>query len=119
MTAPVARSCAYCKLPMPVDVRADARTCSNRCRQAVSRSRRQAVEWAGRGRRTPADLYRLQLAKADDAPEPMRTRGASWWACRCGTLVAVADTACRFCGCRRPAGYLIDELDALLAAAEL
>jgi hypothetical protein len=40
----------------------------------------------------------------------MRTRGASWWACRCGTLVAVADVSCAFCGGRRPAGYLIDEL---------
>jgi hypothetical protein len=110
MTTTTARLCAYCKLELPLGVRSHARTCSSRCRQALSRSRRQAVEWAGRGHRTPAELYRLQLARADDAPEPMRTRGASWWACRCGTLVAVADVSCAFCGGRRPAGYLIAAL---------
>jgi hypothetical protein len=98
---------------MPAGTRSHARTCSGRCRTALSRSRTQATSWAARGHRTPDELYRLQLARAADAPEPMRTRGASWWACRCGLLVAVADTSCAFCGGRRPAGYLIDELEGL------
>jgi hypothetical protein len=102
------RVCAYCRLELPAGTRPQARTCGDRCRQALSRGRRQAVDWASRGHRTPDELYRLQLARRDDAPPPMRVAGSAFWACRCGQLLSTP--TCTFCGGTRPAKLLL-ELD--------
>lgn len=100
--------CRYCRREL---TSSRASTCSSRCRSAMFRQRSSAVLASDRTHLDAGQLYRLRLAKGPDAPEAMRVRGASFWACRCGLIVRDTDATCGFCGGARPQRYLVEALE--------
>jgi hypothetical protein len=106
--APGERRCEYCHGTMD-GKRPQARTCSDACRQAISRRHRKADQaWAGMsgfGARSPEELYRIRLARSGET-EP-QTHGP-WWTCACGSILALRVTSCPLCATRRPAPRLLD-----------
>jgi hypothetical protein len=107
------RTCAWCKRPMD-GRRLQARTCSDRCRQHLSRQRRQQdAPWEQAQRYTsltPERLFAIREARAGRGPEAF-TLGA-WWTCSCSRIVPLAVTHCPDCGLARPAPTLMQLMEA-------
>jgi hypothetical protein len=112
---PTPRRCAWCHGSM-AGRRPQARTCGDRCRQALSRdlARRDAMAaGAGAGHRggDPEHVFRVSSSRRGETQAWVSSSSsapAAWWVCGCSRIVPIRTAWCPTCAGSRPALRLMD-----------